>query len=116
MSETNESVATKESTATLTTVSRSDLDKNDPEESSSHSAEEPSSSSSSKKTMGKASDAVMKKRADSIDVHPKPGTNKARPIPELPGQDIPKDPDKDSPNVIVSTEHINDFCFTFILY
>ncbi|XP_075972716.1 uncharacterized protein LOC142974335 [Anticarsia gemmatalis] len=44
---------------------------------------------------------VLRKHADSLDTQSRPGTTKARPIPEMPGADFPHDPDKDNPGIFV---------------
>ncbi|CAH0629027.1 unnamed protein product [Chrysodeixis includens] len=53
----------------------------------------------------KSTDSFLKKQVDSVETSSsRPGTNRARPIPEMPTQPsfvIPSDPDKDSPDVVV---------------
>ncbi|KAL4710333.1 hypothetical protein ACJJTC_011149 [Scirpophaga incertulas] len=48
-------------------------------------------------------ETVLKKRQDSVEAGSRPGTNKARPIPVMPEDydSVPRDPDKDSPDVSV---------------
>lgn len=91
----------------LSTISHSDLDKEDPDDASvSECLVETSASGSIPSTVkSKTSQAVLKKQAESMEAQSRLGTSKARPIPEMPACDIPKDPDKDSPNVDVSIEH-----------
>lgn len=106
----NESVvtATNESMTSLTTVSVNDKDDQD-EESICECNDEtiPSSGSPPSTAKSKTSDAVLKKQAESMEAQAQQGTSKARPIPEMPNYEVPRDPDKDSPNVVVSIEQLN---------
>lgn len=56
------------------------------------------------RTVSDSHETVLKKRAESADVGWRPGS-KSRPIPEMQIADdpFPRDPDKDSPDVFVSS-------------
>ncbi|XP_047023657.1 uncharacterized protein LOC124632743 [Helicoverpa zea] len=103
----NESVVTAEtkpaheSTTTLDTVSRSDLDKTEDDTSVSECSQTKPPCGSRPSTAKKPSTVVLKKQTENLEVVSRPGTNKARPIPVMPSYDIPRDPDKDSPDVVV---------------
>lgn len=87
------------------TGSRSDLDKEDPVEEPQH--EDPTQKrpmSTPPITARPNGETLLKKRAESADVLMLGLGNKARPIPEVQVESdpIPRDPDKDSPDVYVS--------------
>lgn len=98
------------------TASRSELDKEDQSEDFSsnpspsrtrpHTASPPTTT----RTVSQSGDTVLKKQAESPNIGSRPGTTKARPIPDMQGEPdpIPKDPDKDSPNVYVSIESFDN--------
>ncbi|KAJ8726861.1 hypothetical protein PYW08_015258 [Mythimna loreyi] len=99
---TNDSAAANESMTSLTTVSSND--KEDPDDASICDCLDdtiPSTGSPPSTAKGQHNDAVLKKQAESMEAQSRMGTSKARPIPEMPNYDVPRDPDKDSPNVIV---------------
>ncbi|KAJ8724889.1 hypothetical protein PYW07_015847 [Mythimna separata] len=99
---TNESAVTNESMTSFTTVSTTN-DKGYTEDGSSCGCLDdtnPSTSSPPGTAKGQPNDAVLKKQVENTE-ESRLGTSKARPIPEMPNYDVPKDPDKDSPNVIV---------------
>lgn len=56
-------------------------------------------------------ESVLKKHPESVEGGSRPGTTRARPIPELPDEvSVPRDPDKDSPDIFVSAiSSINNF-------
>ncbi|KAH9641593.1 hypothetical protein HF086_017117 [Spodoptera exigua] len=103
--EANEHMGANDSVSSLSSMSQSGLDKddNDDDETSVSECSLTRSLSGSRPSTAKdkPSTTVLNKRAENLDVHTSPGTNKARPIPAMPNYDIPKDPDKDSPDVIV---------------
>lgn len=90
------------------TISRSDLDKDEQLDDisvceSTHSR--PRSGSRPSTARVKSNEVIIKKQIDNVETASRPGTNKARPIPEMPNPPsfaIPGDPDKDSPDVVVS--------------
>lgn len=97
------------------TCSRSDLDKEDNEDEKEdcvayRSQKRPMSSPpTTARTMSESGETVVKKRAESADVGWRPGQTKARPIPEMKvieHDPVPRDPDKDSPDVVVSIEKL----------
>ncbi|XP_026746347.1 uncharacterized protein LOC113507647 isoform X1 [Trichoplusia ni] len=89
------------------TISRSDLDKDEQLDDisvceSTHSR--PRSGSRPSTARVKSNEVIIKKQIDNVEKASRPGTNKARPIPEMPNPPsfaIPGDPDKDSPDVVV---------------
>ncbi|CAH1635075.1 unnamed protein product [Spodoptera littoralis] len=101
----NEPLEPNESVSSLGSVSHSELDKDENEDDEMSLSEcSPTGSPSGSRpstAKNKSSTTALKKQAENMDVHTSPGTTKARPIPTMPNCDIPKDPDKDSPNVIV---------------
>ncbi|CAG9563001.1 unnamed protein product [Danaus chrysippus] len=89
------------------TASRSDLDREeqDDEYSTSRSQKRPMSSPpTTARTKSDSGETILKKRAESADVGWRLGAMKSRPIPEMQVPEdevIPRDPDKDSPNIYV---------------
>lgn len=94
-----------ESVSSLGSASNSDIEKdeNEDEEMSVCECSPTRSASGSRPSTAKIkpSTTTLKKQAENLEVQSCPATNKARPIPAMPSYDIPKDPDKDSPDVIV---------------
>uniref|UniRef100_A0A2H1VGU1 SFRICE_000010 n=1 Tax=Spodoptera frugiperda TaxID=7108 RepID=A0A2H1VGU1_SPOFR len=94
-----------ESVSSLGSASNSDIEKdeNEDEEMSVCECSPTRSASGSRPSTAKikSSTTTLKKQAENLEVQSCPATNKARPIPAMPSYDIPKDPDKDSPDVIV---------------
>ena len=99
---TNEILKTTDSATSLSIISR-ELDPDDVTISE-FSVTNPENKSN--KDNKDPSGAVLKKNAENKDAHSRPGTSKARPIPEMPNCDIPRDPDKDNPNVDVCIKHL----------
>ncbi|KAL0839386.1 hypothetical protein ABMA28_016115 [Loxostege sticticalis] len=104
-----ETIGTDSSTSldntTEHTGARSDVEKDDDDDFSvSDASPKRPSSFSPPASRGRppSGERVLKKQPDS-EVGSRPGTTKARPIPEMPGADesYPRDPDKDSPDVFV---------------
>ncbi|XP_059060270.1 uncharacterized protein LOC131853407 isoform X1 [Achroia grisella] len=95
-----------DSSSTLeNTITRSDLDKDSQDDSiSTPTSKRPPSGSppSTNRTRPPSEDSALKKQANSLDIAARPGTTKARPIPEMLDKDhFPRDPDKDNPNIYV---------------
>ncbi|XP_045492830.1 uncharacterized protein LOC123692174 isoform X1 [Colias croceus] len=97
-----------DSCTTLDRTSQSDLDKVEPSDTTSYDQSPKRPMSSPPTTARNRSDSretILKKRAESANVVGcRPTTNRARPIPEMdvPENDnVPRDPDKDSPDVYV---------------
>lgn len=92
------------------TISRSDMDKEERLEDDAfedQSPKRPNSGSTGTSTCTRppSGETVLKKQAESVTIGSRPGTTKARPIPENPipeNETMPKDPDKDNPGVYVS--------------
>ncbi|CAB3258175.1 unnamed protein product [Arctia plantaginis] len=84
-----------ESQTTMQTVSTSR-----PTSASKHRSSRPSSRTSTARTKFSTPDR-LRKRHDSLERYSRPGTTKARPIPDLPTREMPHDPDKDNPNIFV---------------
>lgn len=62
---------------------------------------------STNRSRPQSQDKSLKRRAESMEGS-RPGTHKARPIPQLPQPDaeaMPRDPDQDNPNIFVSLWH-----------
>ncbi|XP_052751597.1 uncharacterized protein LOC113523479 isoform X2 [Galleria mellonella] len=95
--------AVDSSTTLENTLSRSDLDKDGQDDTSS--SKRPPSDSPPSTTRTKTEindDTVLKKQANNVDVASRPGTTRTRPIPEMIDNDqFPRDPDKDNPDVYV---------------
>jgi hypothetical protein len=99
----------KEATETLEADSSESLDhtlnRSDTEKEEDDYSEENSQSSPTFRTRPASGENVLKKQANSVDTSSsRPGTNKVRPIPEMPEitDSVPRDPDKDLPNIPVS--------------
>lgn len=91
-----EDIPFSESQSTMKTMSTSR-----PTSASKHRSSRPSSRTSTARTKFSSPDR-LRKRHDSLERHSRPGTTKARPIPNLPTTEMPHDPDKDNPNIFVS--------------
>ncbi|XP_047519296.1 uncharacterized protein LOC125059120 isoform X1 [Pieris napi] len=89
-----------DSCTTLDATARTDLDTVDTDSTYDQSPKRPLSSPPT--TARNNREMILKKRAESADICFRPG-NKAKPIPEmdLPENERPRDPDKDSPDVFV---------------
>ncbi|XP_072942172.1 uncharacterized protein [Epargyreus clarus] len=101
-----ETTTTFSTTSLDHTLSRSDLDKEEQyDDFSNPSPTRPQTASppTTTRTRSQSGDNVLKKQAESANVGSRPGTTRARPIPgsEVPDDPIPRDPDKDSPNIYV---------------
>ncbi|XP_037297141.1 uncharacterized protein LOC115442158 isoform X2 [Manduca sexta] len=96
--------AVTDSTATLDTT-QSEVDKEEhPDDLTSEESPKrlPSASPPSTKRTRSHEDAVLKKHTEHGETKSRPGTTKARPIPEMPvNESVPRDPDKDSPDIYV---------------
>ncbi|XP_045763931.1 uncharacterized protein LOC123866417 isoform X2 [Maniola jurtina] len=108
--EVTETIITDSCTSLDQTGSRSDLDKADQEDQDPNDSPPQKRPMSSPPTTARAGGTegvvLLKKRAESADVSIRPGqfSTKARPIPErqvVENEPVPRDPDKDSPNVFV---------------
>ncbi|XP_047545611.1 uncharacterized protein LOC125077662 isoform X2 [Vanessa atalanta] len=85
------------------TCSRSDIDKDEADEMRLSHKRPMSSPPTTARTRSDSDETVLKKRAESADMSWRPG-HKSRPIPEMHVAEydpIPRDPDKDSPDVFV---------------
>ncbi|XP_034825357.1 putative methyltransferase NSUN7 isoform X1 [Maniola hyperantus] len=108
--EVTETIITDSCTSLDQTGSRSDLDKVDQDDQDPNDSPPQKRPMSSPPTTARAGGTegvvLLKKRAESADVSIRPGpfSTKARPIPEMQvaeNEPVPRDPDKDSPNVFV---------------
>ncbi|XP_028163905.1 uncharacterized protein LOC114355313 isoform X1 [Ostrinia furnacalis] len=97
-----ETIGTDSSTSLDNTGTRSDVEKDDDEFSVSDASPKANSPPASR-GRPPSGETALKKHPESADVGSRPGTTKARPIPEMPGADesYPRDPDKDNPDVFV---------------
>lgn len=104
-----EPAITESSTTIENTISRSDFEKKDPTDdlASNPSTKQPHTKTPPNTNISRpqSEDVSIRKPTDTDTIVSRPGI-KARPIPAMPQpgtEAIPKDPDKDNPNVYVST-------------
>ncbi|XP_028028598.1 uncharacterized protein LOC114241818 isoform X1 [Bombyx mandarina] len=91
-----------ESLTTLdNTISEGDRDDQTDDEFDSISPKRRTSGPSPPRRRSQTDDTVLRKQADSSRPGSRPGTNKARPIPAVPDDAVPGDPDKDNPDIFV---------------
>ncbi|KAJ0179214.1 hypothetical protein K1T71_004926 [Dendrolimus kikuchii] len=98
-----ETIVTDSTTSIENTISRTDIDKDEPDDYpiSELSKSRPLSPPNTNRTRP-PEDNVLRKQMDHGESRSRPGTNKARPIPEMyTGDSVPRDPDKDNPDIYV---------------
>lgn len=97
-----------DSCTTLETTARTELDKLETSDDTSldQSPKRPSSSPpTTARFQAESREMLLRKRAESADICFRPRLYKTRTIPEMhvpENDDLPRDPDKDSPNIFVS--------------
>ncbi|XP_053600314.1 uncharacterized protein LOC128669476 isoform X2 [Plodia interpunctella] len=105
--DTVDSFATLENTISHSEIDKDELDGISVIEGSPSKRAGSASTTGTNRTRPPSADTTLKKSVVSSPVGSRPGTNKARPIPEMPGlpehneNDFPRDPDKDNPDVNV---------------